>query len=242
VWPCCAAVADESTIVRALLVGLWRDRVARGAGMELVQGTDIRVASTAARFGLMEPARGLFPMGGSTVRLPRQVCGASSEWVYAWRCDVGLLRRLWQVESACTWGLLDCARCLRLPRLSVVTTQIPKAIAMEILLTGKLMSAERMHAVGFVNHVAAPAQLMEVATSLANTIAANSPGALVAIKKSVRLCSGIALEQSMSVELAVGGPVFQQPDAVEGPRAFAEKRQPVWQPVGSGPEHSRSKL
>ena len=43
------------------------------AGMEIVQATDIRIASENARFGLQEPKWGLFPMGGSTVRLPRQV-------------------------------------------------------------------------------------------------------------------------------------------------------------------------
>jgi len=43
------------------------------AGMEIVQATDIRIASENARFGLQEAKWGLFPLGGSTVRLPRQV-------------------------------------------------------------------------------------------------------------------------------------------------------------------------
>lgn len=42
-------------------------------GLELLQGTDIRVASSAATFALQEPRWGLFPAGGSTVRLPRQI-------------------------------------------------------------------------------------------------------------------------------------------------------------------------
>lgn len=42
-------------------------------GMELLQGTDIRIASENARFGISEPRRGLFPGGGSTVKLPRQI-------------------------------------------------------------------------------------------------------------------------------------------------------------------------
>ena len=43
------------------------------AGMEILQATDIRIASEKARFGLQEARWGLFPLGGSTVRLPRQV-------------------------------------------------------------------------------------------------------------------------------------------------------------------------
>ncbi|MGW0367276.1 crotonase/enoyl-CoA hydratase family protein [Streptomyces sp. NPDC002990] len=42
-------------------------------GTEILQGTDIRVAGEGATFGLFEVARGLFPIGGSTVRLPRQI-------------------------------------------------------------------------------------------------------------------------------------------------------------------------
>jgi len=47
--------------------------VAFGGGTEIIQGTDIRVAGRSARFGLTEPKWGLFPLGGSTVRLPRQI-------------------------------------------------------------------------------------------------------------------------------------------------------------------------
>ncbi|MYS06572.1 crotonase/enoyl-CoA hydratase family protein [Streptomyces sp. SID6041] len=42
-------------------------------GTEILQGTDIRVAAASATFGLFEVRRGLFPIGGSTVRLPRQI-------------------------------------------------------------------------------------------------------------------------------------------------------------------------
>jgi len=47
--------------------------LAIGGGMEIVQGTDIRIASENARFGLQEAKWAFFPRGGSTVRLPRQI-------------------------------------------------------------------------------------------------------------------------------------------------------------------------
>jgi enoyl-CoA hydratase len=46
---------------------------ALAGGTEILQGTDIRVAGESARFGVTEVQRGLFPMAGSTVRLPRQI-------------------------------------------------------------------------------------------------------------------------------------------------------------------------
>lgn len=109
---------------------------------------------------------------------------------------------------------------------------------MEILLTGRLLPAERMREAGFVNYVVdgGQAELLAAARDIAKLIAANSPGAVIAIKRSVRECSGQTLAEAMDTELRIGGPVFALPDAVEGPRAFAEKRKPVWAPVG------RSKL
>ena len=47
--------------------------IAFGGGTEIIQGTDIRIAGRSARFGITESKFGLFPLGGSTVRLPRQV-------------------------------------------------------------------------------------------------------------------------------------------------------------------------
>lgn len=47
--------------------------IAYGGGTEIIQGTDIRVAGRSTRFGLTEAKWGLFPLGGSTVRLPRQI-------------------------------------------------------------------------------------------------------------------------------------------------------------------------
>lgn len=46
---------------------------AYGGGTEIIQGTDLRVAGRSAKFGLTEARWGLFPLGGSTVRLPRQI-------------------------------------------------------------------------------------------------------------------------------------------------------------------------
>lgn len=71
-------------------------------------------------------------------------------------------------------------------------------------------------------------QVMSTALGIADMIAANSPGAVQAILASSKACSGLSLEEAMMVELQHGQPVFQHPDAVEGPRAFAQKRKPRW--------------
>ena len=69
-------------------------------GTEILQGTDIRVAGEGAQFGLAEVKRGLFPLGGSTVRLRRQV-------PYAWAMDILLTGRFVPAEEALQMGLIN---------------------------------------------------------------------------------------------------------------------------------------
>lgn len=144
-------------------------------GMEFLQTTDIRFAAEHARFGLQEPKWGLFPLAGSTMRLPRQ---------------------------------------------------IPYAHAMEILLTGNLIDARRALEMGFVNRVLPAADLMPAAMEMAETIAANGPLAVQAIRRSARACLGLPEKEALKVETSFGRPIFATEDAREGPLAFMQKRTP----------------
>ncbi|NLT30475.1 MAG: crotonase/enoyl-CoA hydratase family protein [Propionibacterium sp.] len=68
-------------------------------GTEILLGTDIRVAGAGARFGLSEPKWGLFPIGGSTVRLPRQIPHTAA-------ADILLTGRHIDAAQALAWGLI----------------------------------------------------------------------------------------------------------------------------------------
>jgi crotonobetainyl-CoA hydratase len=110
-------------------------------------------------------------------------------------------------------------------------TQIPPKHALEIALTGDPIGALRAAELGFVNRVVEPERLMDEAMSLANRIAANAPLAVQSSKKVLQRIIGNA-----RAEEAVGWAVSQlesavvrsSEDAKEGPRAFVEKRAPVW--------------
>jgi len=146
-------------------------------GMELVLGTDIRVAVPHAKLGLQEVKWGLFPAGAATVRLPQQM---------------------------------------------------PYARAMELLLTGDLITADQAHALGFVNHVVAPDELLPTAMAIAQKIVANGPLAVRTIRRSVRDCVGRPAMDALNIEADFAREVTASEDAVEGPRAFMEKRKPVF--------------
>lgn len=145
-------------------------------GMEIVQGTDIRVAAPGAKFGVQEVKWAIFPAGGSTVRMP---------------------------------------------------VQMPFAKAMELLLTGDLMTAEQALSFGFLNYLSDDP--VAKATAIAKKIAANGPQAVRAIRASARACLGVPEKDALRIEAKLSGPVFQTEDAREGPRAFMEKRKPSYQ-------------
>jgi len=108
----------------------------------------------------------------------------------------------------------------RLPR------QIPWAVAMELLLLGQTITAERAREVGLINKVVEPEHLLDEALAMADLLCANAPLAVRAAKEiAVR---GMALETPFSMEYLISDPVLRSEDAKEGPQAFAEKRKPVW--------------
>ena len=120
-------------------------------------------------------------------------------------------------------GLIPAAGSLvRLAR------QIPYAKAMEILLTGDDLSAEEAHRIGLINEIVPAADLLARATELARRIARNGPLAARKIKEAVVRTSGRPLEEGFSIENECAATVFSSEDAVEGPRAFMEKREPVF--------------
>jgi enoyl-CoA hydratase len=146
-------------------------------GTEILQATDIRIAAAGARFGISEARWGLFPLGGSAVRLVRQ---------------------------------------------------IPYTIAADLLLTGRHISAEEALRIGLIGQVVPDGEALSRALDVADMIAANGPVAVQAILRTIRQTEGMAEAEAFAIEAQIGIGVFMSADAKEGPRAFAEKRRPVF--------------
>jgi enoyl-CoA hydratase len=147
-------------------------------GTEILQATEIRVAGETAEFGISEVQRGLFPLGGSTVRLQRQIAFTN---------------------------------------------------AADLLLTGRRISAQEAKEMGLIGHVVPEGQALAKARELADQIAANGPLAVAAVLRSMRETAGMTEAEGLAHEMTIGEPIiFSTKDAKEGPRAFAEKRPPVF--------------
>lgn len=113
-----------------------------------------------------------------------------------------------------------------------IVDQLPRKVAMELVLTGKPIDAQRALELGLVNAVVPLASLLDAALALADEIAVNAPLAVQASKRMAlgiengRIPSEDALWATTQAEIPG---VMRSLDAREGPRAFAEKRAPVWQ-------------
>ncbi len=120
----------------------------------------------------------------------------------------------------------DSGGVLRLPR------RLPRAIATELLLTGRRMSAQEAARWGLVNQVVPAETLMAAAQELAASIVHNAPLALAAVKQVLRETEGQTLAQAYqtlrSGTLSSYQAMLSSDDAQEGPRAFGEKRPPRW--------------
>jgi enoyl-CoA hydratase/carnithine racemase len=103
----------------------------------------------------------------------------------------------------------------------------PRA-AMEIMLTGDPITAQRAYELGLVNKVVPLAELRETALALATTIAANAPLSVRAAKSLVYLSAEHGWRAALDAADALYEPVYLSDDAQEGPRSFKEKRPPVW--------------
>jgi enoyl-CoA hydratase/carnithine racemase len=101
-------------------------------------------------------------------------------------------------------------------------------MVMEIFMTGTLMPAQRLYEVCWVNKVVPLDKLMETAWEYAEILATNAPLSVRAAKTMFTKVVEEITEKGLLMAKDIYEPVYASEDAVEGPRAFAEKRKPEW--------------
>jgi enoyl-CoA hydratase len=100
--------------------------------------------------------------------------------------------------------------------------------AMEMAITGEPILADDAARLGLVARVAEPGAAAAAALELAERVARNAPLAVVASKEMIKAARGVTEAEFWSVQEPRRAAVFASNDAKEGPRAFAEKREPQW--------------
>ena len=106
---------------------------------------------------------------------------------------------------------------------------LPQAVLMEMTLTGEFVPIERLHALGFVNHIEdTSAAVRARALALAQRIEANAPLSVRAGKAAILRAAAVGVEAGLDEAVRIYAPVYASEDAQEGMRAFAGKRAPRW--------------
>lgn len=115
------------------------------------------------------------------------------------------------------------------PWASPALSMLPQPMLMEIVLTGDLFPIERLHNYGFTNYLEdSPDAVRARAHDLASRIASGAPLSVVAAKASVRATMDLGCAGGLEEGKRLHEVVYASNDAIEGPKAFAEKRAPVW--------------
>jgi enoyl-CoA hydratase/carnithine racemase len=173
-----------------------------------------------------EPPGGFFRLIQGEVSVP--VIGAANASAVAGGFELLLGCDLIVASSDARFGLPEVKRGLfAAGGGTALGTRVPLAVALEIALTGDPIDAERAFALGLVNAVVPPDEVLPTALDYADRIAANGPLAVAATKELVRLGvtdAARAGERRRELQQVV----FGSEDAKEGATAFVEKRTPVW--------------
>ncbi|MFQ5565418.1 MAG: enoyl-CoA hydratase-related protein, partial [Paracoccaceae bacterium] len=123
-------------------------------------------------------------------------------------------------------GTIADAASLKLPK------RIPYHVAMDLLLTGRWFDAEEAHRWGLIREICKPDELLDKAWELARLLESGPPLVYAAIKEVVREAEGMkfqdALNRMNKRQFRTIDVLYSSEDQLEGARAFAEKRDPVW--------------
>lgn len=199
-----------------------------GANNTFSSGMDLKAFAQGGQRPLV-PGRGF---AGLTEAPPKKPLIAAVEgYALAGGCEMALACDLIVAARNASFGLPEVKRGLvassggmvRLPR------RLPYHIAMEIVLTGDMFSAERAHGFGLVNRLTEPGQALAGALELGRAIVENGPLAVQTAKSIVAQSGDWSQAEMFDRQRPLVAHIFTSADAKEGATAFAEKRKPVWQ-------------
>jgi enoyl-CoA hydratase len=221
--------------IRAGLFAAW-DRFERTEGLRVAILTGSGEKAFCAGGDLKEmtelkltvPPRDMFPVPGDNIELTKPTIAAvnglafAGGWMIAQACDLCV------ASTQAQFAITEVKVGRSSPWAAPLIHMIPQRIMMEIILTGKPITAQRAYEIGLVNRLAEPAALMSTALELANEILAGSPLSVQAGRETVMLATEMGRAAALRAARHASERTYRSEDAQEGPKAFAEKRRPQW--------------
>jgi enoyl-CoA hydratase/carnithine racemase len=178
-----------------------------------------------ASMHLEVPPPDFVPMFGRTIEIAKPTIAAVNGVAYAGGFLLAQMCDLCVAADHARFAITELKVGRGAPWAAPLPWLVPPRVAMELLVTGDPISAARAYDVGLVNRVVPLADLHETVQQLGEVIASNAPLSVAAGKRTVYLAMAAPFEAAD----AIWESVYKSEDAQEGPRAFAERRQPRWQ-------------
>ena len=203
-----------------------RVAILTGAGPKaFCAGMDLKEA---AEMSLAVPPKGFLPIIGQGLDVTKPTIAAvngvafAGGWLLAQMCDLCI------AAQHATFGITEARVGRGMPWAAPLVGMVQQRAAMELLLTGEPIDAQRAREIGFVNHVVPAAELLPRAFAMAEKIAANAPLTVRAAREMVYLSTEMGRSAALRAGAHLFESVYRSEDAQEGPRAFREKRKPEW--------------
>lgn len=222
------AEADSDVEVRAVII--------TGSGdQSFCAGADLKALSRGERIAPADSEKVAWGFAGMVSHpISKPLIAAVNGTALGGGTEITLACDLALAADSATFGLPEVKRGILAAAGGAfrLVQQVPKKVAMEMLLTGDPITAARALELGLVNAVVPRETLLDAALKLAERIAVNAP---LSVQASKRIALGIADgaiagdEAGWKQTRKESSTVMRSLDAREGPKAFAEKRAPVWQ-------------
>lgn len=178
--------------------------------------------------GMAVPPRDMYALPYDTIELSKPTIAAvngvafAGGWMIAQACDLCV------ASSNAKFAVTEVKVGRGSPWAAPLIHMLPQRIFMEIVLTGKPITAERAYEVGLVNRLAEPGTVLDAAIELALEVLEGAPLSVKAARETVMLSTEMGRTAALAAARAAHEHTYNSHDAQEGPRAFAEKRKPVW--------------
>ena len=196
-----------------------------GEGRAFCAGADLKEM---AETGKTVPGGMAIPILGRTLHVSKITIAQVNGIAYAGGFLLAQMCDLCTASENAEFGMTEVRWGRGAPWATPLIWMLPQRIMMELLVTGQPLSARRAYELGFINRLTSPEKLAEETMALAQTIIANAPLGV----KAGRQMTYMATEMGRTAALPIGDLCFERSylseDALEGPRAFRERRKPNW--------------
>lgn len=205
--------------------------VVTGTGPVFCAGADLKVIASGGGAGIMAPKGGF--AGIANRDFPKPIIAAVNGTAVAGGFELVLGCDMVVAAEDATFGLPEAKRGLLAAAGGPIrlAKRVPLATALEIVMTGDPITAQRAYDLGLVNRLAPADKVVDEAVALAERIAENSPSAVRIARRLVKESAQMTEAEGWQLTFELARELGEVGDGIEGATAFAEKRKPQWKAV-----------